>query len=232
MNTIRLFAIVVAFVSFSTPVTAASVAPGELIITEVMANPGLVSDTAGEWFELHNLTGNSLDINGLTISDGGSNLHVIDNGGSLIIDPAGYLVLGRNGVSTLNGGYTADYVYDDFVLSNSKDEIIISSSDTEIVRLKYTSGFAVGGVSQELSGTVGLSLDNSNFVSSIIPYGDGDLGTPGEAGNSNWSLEGQSVPVPPAIWLFGSAIIGFMGMRKRPALGRPEQQLIASVDQL
>jgi hypothetical protein len=217
MNAVRLFFLVVS-VSFFTPVSAASVVPGDLIITEVMANPDSVSDAAGEWFELHNLTGNSLDINGLTLSDNGSNLHVIDNGGSLVIDPFGYIVLGRNGVSATNGGYTADYVYDNFVLSNSEDEIIISSSGTEIVRLEYGAGFAVTGKSQELSGAVDFSLDGSNYVSSITAYGIGDLGTPGRAGDSNWTLTTHPVPLPAALWLFSSAILWLVGLtKKRPA---------------
>lgn len=221
MNAVRLFFLVVS-ISFLAPVSAAYVAPGDLIITEVMANPDSVSDLAGEWFELHNLTGNSLDINGLTLSDNGSNLHVIDNGGSLVIDPFGYIVLGRNGVTATNGGYTAGYVYDNFVLSNSEDEIIISSSGTEIVRLEYDAGFAVAGKSQELSGKVDFSLDGSNYVSSRTVYGIGDFGTPGGAGDSAWTIAANPVPLPPAIWLFSSAILGLMGLTKKGLLSRPE----------
>ena len=231
MNTVRFFVLAVSASLFASA-SLASIAPGDLIISEVMANPSAVSDADGEWFELHNLTGNSLDINGLTISDNGSNLHVIDNGGSLIIDPFGYLVLGRNGNSALNGGITVDYVYNNFVLSNSEDEIIISSLSTEIVRLEYGAGFAVAGESQELSGTVGFPLDDSDYVSSISVYGVGDLGTPGSAGDSSWTIAVQPVPIPPAIWLFSSAVLGFMGLtKKRPALGRPNQQLVASINQ-
>lgn len=221
MNSVRLFVLVVS-VYFFTPVSAASIAPGDLIITEVMANPGAVSDAAGEWFELHNLTGNIIDINGLTISDDGSNLHVIDNGGSLIIDPFGYLVLGRNGVSAVNGGYTADYVYDNFVLANGEDEIIISNSGTEIVRLEYAAGFAVDGKSQELSGSVDFPLTGSDYVSSISVYGVGDFGTPGQAGDSSWIVAIQPVPLPAALWLFSSATIGLMGLTKKGLLSRPE----------
>src|SRR5690606_5068993 len=39
--------------------------PGELIISEFMANPEVVSDTAGEWFELRALA--DFDLNGLEI---------------------------------------------------------------------------------------------------------------------------------------------------------------------
>jgi len=213
MNAVRLFVLIsLVLPSF---VSAASIVPGDLIISEVMANPDAVSDAAGEWFELHNLTGNSLNLDGLTLSDNGSNLHVIDSGGSLIIDPFGYLVFGRSGDESGNGGYTADYVYSGFTLSNIEDEIIISNTGVEIVRLEYTSGFAVAGKSQELSGNVGLALDNSNYVSSIGSFGAGDYGTPGLEGDASWKLDVQPVPVPAAFWLFGSGLVWLFGLKKK-----------------
>lgn len=216
MNTIRLFVFI--FLVFPPFISAASITPGDLIISEVMANPAAVSDTAGEWFELHNLTGNSLDLDGLTISDNGSNLHVIDSGGSISIDPFGYLILGKSSDSSANGGYTADYVFSSFTLSNVEDEIIISNAGVEIVRLEYTSGFAVAGKSQELSGTVGFALDNSNYVSSVSIYGSGDYGTPGLEGDASWRLDVRPVPVPAAVWLFGSGLVWLFGLKKkRPA---------------
>ncbi len=217
MNAIRLLVFVFLFISF--PVLAASVSPGDLIITEVMANPDAVTDSNGEWFEIHNLTGISLDLNGLTISDNDSDLHVINNGGPLVIDPLGYLVLGNNTDSTENGGYTADYEYSDFTLANSEDEIIIYSSGMEIVRLEYSNGFVVAGKSQELSGTVGFPLDGSNYVASTSVYGAGDRGTPGGPGDSSWNLAVQPVPIPAAAWLFCSGLMGLFGLaKKRPAL--------------
>ena len=55
---------------------AATVVPGTLVISEFMANPAAVSDTAGEWLELFNTTPNAIDANGLTLTDNGSDLHV------------------------------------------------------------------------------------------------------------------------------------------------------------
>ncbi len=218
MYAIRLFAIVSILGFIPLTVSAASVAPGDLIISEVMVDPDAASDTYGEWFEIHNLTGNSLNLDGLTLSDNGSNLHVIDNGGSLIIDPYGYLVFGRSGDQTINGGYTPDYVYTNFVLSNSGDEIIISNASVEIVRLEYSADFDMAGKSMELSGTVGFLLDDSNYVPSVSVYGMGDYGTPGQAGDSAWEVAVLPTPIPAAVWLFGSGLLGLLGLRKRPAI--------------
>lgn len=213
MNGIKKSCVIFALLVLSQTVSAASISPGDLIISEVMANPSAVSDAYGEWFELRNMTGSALDLSGLTLSDDGSNTHVIDNGGPLIIAPYAYLVFGRNGDLALNGGYTADYVYSGFTLDNTSDEIVVSAGGVEIIRLEYTTGFAVAGESQELFGDVSLPLTNSDFVPSVSSYGLGDYGTPGLAGNSAWAV--QAMPVPGALWLLGSAFLGLLGVARR-----------------
>ena len=51
--------------------------PGDLVITEVMQNPSAVGDGDGEWFEIQNVSGSDIDIDGWTISDRDSDSHVI-----------------------------------------------------------------------------------------------------------------------------------------------------------
>lgn len=75
----------------------------------------------------------------------------------------------------------------------------------------------VWDVSTDLSGTIHLA--------STDPDGDGILGTPMEDGpfiGFSWSfdltLTPQTVPVPPALWLFGSGLIGLVGMARRGKL--------------
>ena len=142
---------------------AATIQAGDLLISEVMANPSAVSDANGEWFELFNASANSIDINGFTISDDGSNSHQINNGSSLFIAPGAYFVLGRNGDITENGGYTADYVYNNFTLGNSLDQIILSNNTNEIIRLNYTGApFGTTGVSAELINQL-INPNESNY---------------------------------------------------------------------
>ncbi|MEL6823079.1 MAG: endonuclease, partial [Calditrichota bacterium] len=57
---------------------------GDVIISEIMKNPQVVSDSDGEWFELFNATASPIDINGWTIADDGIDSHVISNGSALI----------------------------------------------------------------------------------------------------------------------------------------------------
>jgi len=150
-------------------------------INEVMVNPSNVSDYNGEWIELYNPASGDVDINGFTIKDGDSDSHVIDNGGSLIIPAGGYLVLGKNGNMSTNGGVTVDYVYgSDIDLSNTEDEIIITVNSIEIDRVEYDNTWSFdSGKSMLLTDWL---LDNNvkdSWCTSSSSYGDGDLGTPG-----------------------------------------------------
>ena len=60
---------------------------GDLIVTEVMANPGL-DGFDGEWFEVHNPSSRSINMIGWSIRDDGSDLIYIDE--DFVIDPDCY----------------------------------------------------------------------------------------------------------------------------------------------
>jgi predicted extracellular nuclease len=160
----------------------------ELVINEIMQNPAAVGDGSGEWFELFNPTANPTDIEGWTISDNGTNSHVINNGGPLIVPAGGYLVLGNNADSGTNGGVTIAYEYSDFFLANGDDEVIlVDAGANEIDRVEYDGGPNFpdpAGASMNLSDP---SLDNNvgaNWCEATSTFGDGDLGTPGAANDA------------------------------------------------
>lgn len=185
---------------------ATPLAPGDLVVSEVMANPAAVSDLNGEWFELYNPTSSSIDLNGLVLSDDGTDSHTIS--GTLIIAASGYLVLGRDNDPSSNGGYVADYMYSVFTLANTSDEIVISEVidevETEIARLDYTSGFVVSGTSRELSDVEISSYTESDYVLATTPYGDGDLGTPG-----------APIPEPITAALLALGLVGMVVVGRR-----------------
>ena len=167
---------------------------GDVVITEIMQNPAAVSDNNGEWFELYNTTFAPIDLNGWTISDNGSNTHTIDNGGTLIIAPGAYLVLGVNDDFTTNGGVTVNYTYDaSFALGNSDDELILKASDG----ITIDSIAWDGGPNWPDPNGISMSLQNPNFDNNLptnwceatTTYGAGDYGTPGSA---------NDCPKPPA----------------------------------
>lgn len=172
-------------------------ATGDVVINEIMQNPAAVSDTNGEWFELYNATDADIDINGWTIQDLGTDLHVIDNDGPLVIPAGGYLVLGRNGGIGTNGGVELDYVYgNDITLANGADEIVlIDSADVEMDRVEYDGGPNFPDPTGASMALTDPSLDNNDGASweeeTVITYGDGDYGTPG------W--ENGTSPTPPPV---------------------------------
>jgi predicted extracellular nuclease len=164
---------------------AHAAAPGDVVINEIMQNPSVVFDSAGEWFELYNPTASAIDINGWTIQDNDFDSHVIVNGGPLVISAGGYLVLGNNGDITTNGGVNVDYVFSGVFLANGADEVVLVDDGlTEIDRVEYDGGPNFpdpNGASMALEDP---ALDNNvgaNWCTAVTPYGDGDKGTPGAA---------------------------------------------------
>ena len=187
----------------------------DLLITEIMANPSAVSDANGEWFEIFNPTSDSISLEGIFLSDDGAgNNHTFSNiGGNLLVGSGEYFVLARNGNTLTNGNFTADYVYgSDFSLTNIDDEIVFSDALDELLRFNYSSGFVVNGASMEL---LSESMLTGNYAASMSTYGDGDFGTPGTAGTYAFSVAPSAVPLPGAFWLFGSGLLGFVGLMRR-----------------
>lgn len=163
---------------------AANDAPPVLVITEIMQNPSAVPDSAGEWFELHNPGDTDIDIDGWTISDNGADSHVIDNGGPLIVPAGGYLVLGNNADMASNGGVPVAYSYgSNLFLANGDDELVLTDPATgEIDRVEWDGGPDFPDPTGASMALIDPALDNNvgaNWTTSAVPYGAGDLGTPG-----------------------------------------------------
>ena len=170
----------------------------DIIISEIMQNPNAVNDTDGEWFEIYNAGSTTVNIDGWTITDLGSDNHTIDNGGTINIDAGSFLVLGIDSNSGTNGGYTCNYEYTGINLSNSDDELILKNgSGTEIDRAEWDGGPNwpnPTGASMVFTGTP--STDNnvgSNWTTAnareLSYTGEGDNGSPGTNGNQ------QTLPI-------------------------------------
>jgi hypothetical protein len=178
---------------------------GDLLITEVMANPAALSDTVGEWFELYNPTDQEINLRGYSIGDDGVRRHSFDS--DLLILPGEFLTLARSS----NPGFAADYVYNNFTLANGGDEIVLRDGSTELLRLDYGAGFAVPGRSRELLQLPMLASNYGLTLASSI-YGLGDIGTPGSAGGA--LAPPSAVPLPAAAWLFITAILAILSLSR------------------
>ncbi len=169
---------------------------GEILITEIMVNPEAVSDANGEWFEILNTTDHDLLLNGLALKDAGSNTHILAAAGSLVIPGHAYWVLAKNGDPLTNGGLTANYVYQNFTLSNTSDQIIITAEDATLIdQVSYSGTWpVVSGASMELHPDYHSFSGNDqpeHWFPAKIPFGSGDKGSPGKsnpltAGMEEW----------------------------------------------
>jgi hypothetical protein len=157
--------------------------PGDIIITELMVNPSMVSDANGEYVEIYNRTSGAIDMSGWLMRDGGSDSHLIDNGGPLMIESGGYLVLARNANSAENGGFAADYEYSGVLLSNTLDGLIlVEPGGTVIDSVVYSEdlGFPLeSGASMELRNEFWENSLGVCWADAEDAFGLGDLGSPG-----------------------------------------------------
>jgi hypothetical protein len=169
----------------SGPLADGTVASSQILVSEFMANPKAVSDTNGEYLELFNPGVAAVDINGWTLKDSGTDLHLIKAGGPLVIKPKGFLVLGRTADKALNGGVEVGYVYEGFFLANKEDEVtILEGQGKTVVSFSYGSatGFVVpDGASFSLRDPSGdLSAGSSWCTEPTAWTGSaGDKGSPG-----------------------------------------------------
>jgi len=155
-----------------------------IVINEIMYNPAAVRDEDGEWLELYNASGETVDLLGWSLRDYGSNRHVIDE--SIVVEPGQYLVLGRNCDAETNGGYVADYCYgDDFKLANDPGDGVElrDHENTYVDSVSYDTHTPwpsnTPGASIELSDPEADNLEPAAWMLAARVYGAGDYGTPG-----------------------------------------------------
>ncbi len=157
---------------------------GDLVITEVMANPAATG--AEEYFEIYNHTSSGININGYIIEDAASNSHNINNGGPLIVPSGGFLVLAATSDPLGNSSLIPDYVYGTGVqFNNGGDDIYLKNGTVIIAQFSYSS--TTSGKADETkyvaSGIDGTIIDN-DFISATDIMSNNDLGSPGVAGNT------------------------------------------------
>lgn len=118
----------------------ASGRPGEVIITEFMADPSAVADALGEWVEVTSTVDADLDLSGWQLVDSGRNRFTLP--AASILPARGRMVLGRSTDAAANGGAAVNIaVGDDFTLNN---RVLVLTSDTEGAGEIFSEMVAVG----------------------------------------------------------------------------------------
>ncbi len=163
---------------------------GSVLLTEFLVNPVKTDDSKGEYIEIYNTTDQAVDIAGWVLDDGAAEVARIEpEGGVLLIEPKGFLVLGRTDDEFLNGGVPVDYAYGSKMsLGDNVDRIRLVWNGVVIDQVEYV----IGTTFPEADGR-SLSLDPYFFDFELnddgeawCPTGDdhplelGDFGTPGE----------------------------------------------------
>lgn len=170
------------------PPQIGDITPGELIITEIMANPTALSDTEGEWFELFNSSERDINLQNLILGRNGSDRHTITD--SIILTPGDYYVMSRTAQAT---DVINQYIYGtDILLANTGAELTIFNAGTETIPgpVIFSVNYGNSGFPTAAGASITLSPDHlnaadallgTNWCTSSSEFGAGDLGTPGTA---------------------------------------------------
>ena len=162
--------------------------PGELVISEIMADPALPDET-GEWFEVYNPTGADLQLTGLTFKDNVGSVFVDKEG--LVLKAGGWFVFGSSAEAA---GGVSGFVYSSGTskvqLANGGDTLTLTFNGQVIDTVAY--GSAGTGWKSNKSGSayslaqgkadVTANDAGANWCYVTVAYGAaGEFGTPGKA---------------------------------------------------
>ena len=163
-----------------------TILPGDLVITEVMANPAGM-DTGQEWFEIYNATSAPIDLGGLTLEyhktdDSETGSHVMEE---LVVEPGDYVVVGGM-AADLKPDYV-DYGFGNDLGSflNGGAVLALKCGSNVIDESTYPDAESDDGVSFGLDGNVAPnSVANDavdNFCPATVEFAPSMFGSPGES---------------------------------------------------
>ncbi|MCP4920582.1 MAG: lamin tail domain-containing protein [Proteobacteria bacterium] len=157
---------------------------GDVIVTEVLADPSAVTDSKGEYFEIFNTTEEDINLKGWKFEDNDGDSFSV--GWNFKVKAGQYRSLGVDSDSATNGGADIDFAYSrsKMELDNDADEILLVMDGETIFDLEYTTSW-------DLSSGSALQLDSDSHTASSAGDKDywcdateelsgGDEGTPSD----------------------------------------------------
>lgn len=166
---------------------------GGLVITEIMVDPDVIADSAGEYFEVYNpSSSNPVNLKGCVLGDDAGDAHTVSV--DLLVAPGSFASLARSA----QPGFTPDYVYSPspLTLNNTSDTLRITCKDTaggDVVVDEVSwdggtlwpreAGFSMSLGLAHLSATAnddGLRWCNSAPDATASSYDGSNFGSPGQ----------------------------------------------------
>jgi hypothetical protein len=151
--------------------------PGDVVIDEILVDPA-GNDLGREWVEIANAAGHALDLSGLHLSDGTTDVGV--DGG--LLPPGGLLVLGQSIDPTRNGGAPVAVAYGTRLqLNNGGDMLALClgacAAGVVLDAFSWDASLGTGYVGRAIV----IDRSSGSICPAMQPFGTGgSFGSPGQ----------------------------------------------------
>ncbi|HEY3449480.1 MAG TPA: lamin tail domain-containing protein [Myxococcales bacterium] len=186
-------------------VTVPAPVAGDLLITEVLANPTAGSGDEAKWIEITNLSNHSINLAGLTFEETSGTFSL--PAGLQLVAAYDRYVIGGSANTAVNGGVVVDAVWTaPFTIGGTAGHVRILSGTTVLEELTWDSSFpTASGIAMNLSSQALQKGTNAHKwfwcgADAFISGTTGDKGTPGGA---NFDC---GKPAPSLFWCNAQAI--------------------------
>ncbi|CAN5670238.1 hypothetical protein BH11MYX1_BH11MYX1_03290 [soil metagenome] len=166
-------------------VMRANVAPpvGEIVVTELLPKPTLVSSTLGQWFEIKAKV--DVDLNGVGLdraNDNNIKPEIISQPECVHLAAGSYATFARNTDMTMNGGVTAIGGFTFSINPSATPDLQLVYGADVIDAVTWTTSTSGASLSLAPNATDAAANDDpTNFCNGSVLYNTKDFGTPGMA---------------------------------------------------
>lgn len=165
------------FATFEQPGPFAGV--GQIVVNELLVDPLASSDVYGEWFELMNVSAQTLNLGGLRIESGAQNFTLRSQA---LVAPGERFVVGVDGRLSRNGNVFpgVNAPWQSFALANGSGSLTLRAAGGQVIETVTWGGSGISvtpGVSAERKQPTSAPLA-SNFADALTAWAGADKGTP------------------------------------------------------
>lgn len=199
--------------------------PGDLRLSEYHSRPHAVPGNAGEWFEIMNVSAYQQNLAGMRVSQNNDTSDLMVFATPILLKPGAVFTFNNDGDRQRNGGCRADACEPSgaITLSGGADSLRLRYNNSIIDEVAWGAGWpGVEGVAVQRKDLFAANIV-SNWTNATVPYGAGDLGTPGKRNTANITFF-QRVMAP-----VGSPQVGQPWAVNFASLGQPDYIFAAAL---